>query len=271
MSNATYGRENPLQTVNYSHYTDRLKKPADALSELKSADNKFLFTRALLMEHGILPTTLDRPAKSDKSQEELIKLMAEMEIGFDLQIGGKYKEAAKQFSMILIDSEPGTEDHAQALFQRAMSLFQMGLYTQCLMDVRQAMGSKYPPEIGSILYKFAGLVHRHLGRPKEAKTCYVECLRRLNDSNLTSEQQNQFRSEVAIAMDRCKFREKKEETKEETYWSSDDSALGRPIVEKLVGGRNENIPALSAFLELKSSINMGRGVYATHDINPGKL
>jgi len=40
--------------------------------------------------------------------------------------------------------------------------------------------------------------------------------------------------------------------------------------EQLVGGRNEHIPALSAFVELRMSENMGRGVYATHDINPGK-
>jgi len=40
--------------------------------------------------------------------------------------------------------------------------------------------------------------------------------------------------------------------------------------EQLVGGRNENIPALSAFVELRMSKNMGRGVYATRDINPGK-
>jgi len=43
-----------------------------------------------------------------------------------------------------------------------------------------------------------------------------------------------------------------------------------PIVEQLVGGRNENIPALSAFVELKMSEDMGRGVYATSDIYPGK-
>jgi len=271
MSNATHGSENPLQSVNYSHYTDRLKKPADALSELKSADNKFLFTRALLMEHGILPTTLDRPAKSDMSLEDTFKWMAGWKIGVELHTDKNYKEAAKQFTIVLIDIEPGTEDHALVLFHRAVSLFHMGMYTQCLMDLRQAMGSKYPREIGPELYQFAGLVHRHLGRRKEAEKCYVECLRRLNASTLTPEEQNLIRTEVAIAMDRCKFREKKEEIKEETYWSSDDSALGKPIVEKLVGGRNQNIPALSAFLELKSSINMGRGVYATRDINPGKL
>jgi len=43
-----------------------------------------------------------------------------------------------------------------------------------------------------------------------------------------------------------------------------------PGVEHLIGGRNKNIPALSAFVELKMSKNMRRGVYATHDINPGK-
>ncbi|XP_060856260.1 SET and MYND domain-containing protein 4-like [Metopolophium dirhodum] len=252
--------------VNYAHYTDRLKKP-DVLSELKSADNKFLFARALLIEHGMLPTTLDRPADSGGVRPVTEQWKTDFEHGLVLSGTGQYKEAAKQFSRSMVDGEPGTDNHALAMTNRAVALYHLGQFTRSLMDVRQALKSKYPPEMGPELYKFAGKLYKTLGRRKEAEQSYAECLRRLDESGMTAEAKRKFRLEVAVAVDKCKDCNHAESDLD----ISDDSDLENPFLNKLVGGKNKNIPALSAFLELKSSKNMGRGVYATRDINPGDV
>lgn len=96
--------------MNYSHYTDRLMRP-DVLSELKSAGNKFLSARALFIEHGILPTTLDRPANS------VVHLITDqwtidLQRGFTLLMTERYREDAKQFSQSVVNSEAGTDNNA---------------------------------------------------------------------------------------------------------------------------------------------------------------
>jgi len=250
--------------VNYAHYTDLLKEP-DVLSELKSADNKFMFTRALLIEHGMLPTALDRPTDSGGVRPVTEQWKMDFEHGLMLSANGHHKEAAKQLSRSMVDGEPGTDNHALAMINRAGALYHLGQYTQSLMDVRQAMKSKYPPEMGHVLYKFAGKLYKILGRRKEAEQSYAECLRRLDEANMTAEAIQKIRLEVAFAMEKCKDCKNAQSDLD----ISDDSDLENPFPNKLVGGKNKNIPALSAFLELKSSKNMGRGVYATRDINPG--
>jgi len=76
---------------------------------------------------------------------------------------------------------------------------------------------------------------------------------------MSAENKRKFREAVEIAATEC-----------EELPTRQKRTIKTPPVEQLVGGRNENIPALSAFVELKMSENMGRGVYATRDINPGK-
>jgi len=120
--------------------------------------------------------------------------------------------------------------------------------------------------IEHLLYEFAGMVYSTLGRRKEAEQSYAECLRRLDASDLTSEAKRNFRLKIAVAVDKCK--DCKGAVSDLDI--SDDSDLENPFPDQLVGGKNKSIPALSAFLELKPSQNMGRGgVNATRDINPG--
>jgi len=77
---------------------------------------------------------------------------------------------------------------------------------------------------------------------------------------MSAENKRKFRAAVEIAATEC----------EELLTAERKMTTKTHRVEHLVGGRNENIPALSAFVELKMSDDMGRGVYATRDINPGK-
>jgi len=76
---------------------------------------------------------------------------------------------------------------------------------------------------------------------------------------MSAEAKRKFRTMVEMAMSKCE--EQPTERKQ---------TIETPPVEQLVGGKNKNIPALSAFVELKMSENMGRGVFATRDINPGR-
>jgi len=76
---------------------------------------------------------------------------------------------------------------------------------------------------------------------------------------MPAEKKRKFRMAVEIAVTECN-----------ELLAYQKRTMKTSPVEQLVGGRNENIPALSAFVELKMSEKMGRGVYATRDINPGK-
>jgi len=76
---------------------------------------------------------------------------------------------------------------------------------------------------------------------------------------MSPENKHKFRVAVESALAEC-----------EKLAAEQKGTIKTPIVDQLVGGRNENIPALSAFVELKMSEDMGRGVYATRNINPGR-
>lgn len=110
------------------------------LSELNAADNKFLFTLTLLMEHGILLTTLnlDAPDNSDRSMEACEKWIQDWEHAFDLHMRGEFKEAAHQYS------RPRTGNHTQVLIHRSVTLSKMGMYKSSLKDLRIVLRSKYP-------------------------------------------------------------------------------------------------------------------------------
>jgi len=99
-----------------------------------------------------------------------------------------------------------------------------------------------------------------MGSVEQAMQSYAVCLTRLDGVDMSAEKRSKFRATIEKATAECKelFTELKKTME-----------VPRPD-EQLVGGRNENIPALSAFVELRMSKNMGRGVYATRDINPGK-
>jgi len=85
------------------------------------------------------------------------------------------------------------------------------------------------------------------------------CLTRLDEADLSAETKRKFRASVESAISKC-----------EEQPTDRKQTIETPTVELLAGGKNKNIPALSTFVELKMSENMGRGVYATRDINPGK-
>jgi len=98
-----------------------------------------------------------------------------------------------------------------------------------------------------------------LGLFERAKESYAVCLTRLDESDLSAETKRKFKAVIELAATEC-----------EELLAVRKRTMKKPAVEHLVGGKNKNIPALSAFVELKMSKNMGRGVFATRDINPGK-
>jgi len=95
---------------------------------------------------------------------------------------------------------------------------------------------------------------------ERAMKSYAVCLTRLDEVDMSEEKRSKFRATIEKAATECK----------ELFTEHKKTMKVPRADEQLVGGRNENIPALSAFVELRMSKNMGRGVYATRDINPGK-
>jgi len=169
-----------------------------------------------------------------------------------------YVSALKNYTNSLMISKPGTEIYAYSLANRSVAFFHLNRYEQCLQDIRRAFESKYPTKLAFKLYERAGNAERLLGCGDSAKTNYIKCLKHLDETALSDEIKNEIKTRVKGAIEMC-----------------EGLVKYNPIVKKknfgdLLGGKNENIPAISAFLELKCSKTMGRGVYATCDINPGK-
>lgn len=247
---------------NFLHYSSRLLM-ADVLgdvyvdfSKLKSPNSQFMFTRALLREHKMLIDTLDFDMEYDKPTVSAIL----RHTGNEFFKAKQYAKAADMYTKCLTGSNPNSESHALALANRSAAYFHMGQFDLCLKDARWAMGSNYPSKTAYKLYGRAGHAERVLGLVERAIRSYAECLTRLNESDMSAEDKREYRIAIEKFANACEqvLAEHKRKTKSP-----------RPD-DQLVGGSNEHIPALSAFVELRMSENMERGVYATRDINPGK-
>jgi len=246
---------------NFFHYTIKLIL-ADAMDDamvelynLKSANGRFMFTRSLLRRHGMLASTLDMGFEYDHP----IVTTSLRQRGNALFKAGLYEEAADMYTKSLRGSNASTESYALAMANRSAAHFRMGKYDHCLSGARLAISANYPSKLAYKLYERAGHAERILGLVERAKESYAVCLTRLDEADMSAEDKRKFRAAVEIAATEC-----------EELLTEQKKTVKTPSVEQLVGGRNENIPALSAFVELKMSDNMGRGVYATRDIDPGK-
>jgi len=246
---------------NFFHYTIRLMMADvmdDAIVELytlKSANSRFMFTRSLLLKHEMLASTLDDDFEYDhpsvsKSLQQSGNALFKAEL---------YEEAADMYTKSLRGSKPTTELYALAMANRSAAHFHMGKYEHCLRGARVAMTANYPSELAYKLYERAGHAEHILGMVERAKESYAVCLTRLDEADMSAEDKREFRAAVQVAATEC-----------EQVLIERERTTKTPIAEHLVGERNENIPALSAFVELKMSEDMGRGVYASRDINPGK-
>ncbi|XP_029342267.1 SET and MYND domain-containing protein 4-like [Acyrthosiphon pisum] len=246
----------------FFHYTIRLLKANvmdDVIVELykqKSANSRFMFTRSLLRKHKILASTLDDGFEYDHPSTST-NLRQSGNALFKAEL---YEEAADMYTKSLKGSKPSTECYALAMANRSAAHFCMGKYDHCLRDARCAMATNYPSKLAYKLYERAGHAERKLGLVERAKESYAVCLTRLDEADMSAENKRKFRVAVEIAVTEC-----------EQVLTEQERAMKIPIIEHLVGGRNDNIPALSAFVELKMSEDMRRGVYATRDINPGDV
>ncbi|XP_015376310.1 PREDICTED: SET and MYND domain-containing protein 4-like [Diuraphis noxia] len=251
-----------MEYNNFLHYSTRLLM-SDVLGDVyvelskqKSANSRFMFTRALLRKHKILVPTLDVDIEYDHPIMST-SLRQNGNVFFKAKL---YAAAADMYTKSLTGCDPSTEYYALAMANRSAAHFHMGQYERCLNDARCALGSNnYPSKLAYKLYERAGHAERMLDLVEQAKESYAICLTRLDESDLSVENKRKFRTAVEKAATEC-----------EELLTERKRTMKTPPVEHLVGGKNKNIPALSAFVELKMSENMGRGVYATRDINPGK-
>lgn len=219
-----------------------------------SATVRFSCINRLLKEHNILPVELSGYKFSCARESESIR-----QKGNVLFKSKEYTLALKCYNRSLFLANHGTEMYGHALANRSAVFFRLNKYEHCLLDIKRTLKSKYPTNLVFKLYERAGNVERLLGYGESAKRNYEECLKHLDEATLSEKIKSHVKTRVMDAIEMC-----------------EGLVMYNPVVEKqtfggnLLGGKNENIPALSAFLELKYSETFGRGVYATRDINPGK-
>ncbi|XP_060874183.1 SET and MYND domain-containing protein 4-like [Metopolophium dirhodum] len=249
---------------NFCYYSTRLLM-ADVLGDVyvevaktQSANRRFMFTRALLRKHNMLATSLDTDKFFEYEHPTISESLRQR--GNEFFKAKMYEKAVDMYTKSLKSCKPNTECNALAVANRSAAHFHMGKYDLCLKGLRVAMWANYPSKLAYKLYERAGNAERKLGLVEKAMESYTECLTRLDEADMSAENKRKFRAAVEIAVTEC-----------DELLTYQKSVMKTPPGEQLVGGRNENIPALSAFVELKMSENMGRGVYATRDINPGDV
>jgi len=250
-----------MEYDNFFYYSTRMLMPdveenvKEELSNLKSANSRFLYIHAMLSKYNMLASKLDTGFEYNRT--DLSENLRQS--GNEFFMAGMYKMAADVYTKCLAGSEPSTECYALAMANLSAAHLRMGNFRDCLRSVHYAMVANYPSGIAYKLYERAARAERKMGFIERAKESYAVCLTRLDEADMSAHDKRKYRAAVEIATAECEellaVRRRTEET---------------PIVEQLVGGRNENIPALSAFVEVKMTENMGRGVFATRDINPGK-
>lgn len=252
----------------FCHYTDQLrasKALADALVDFDRAgtdEEKFMVTRAILAKYKMLPTAppCDSYRRGDLSGAKELRTQ-----GNQYFKTGRYYAAIDRFTKSLLKTVPGSEGWAYALANRSAALFRIRRYSHCLKDVDRALAALYPASLKFKLYERAGNAERELGRGDRARRNYDECLKHLDVAAIPDEKKRELRAEIAGAAKMC---EGLESPSDETVREQDENET---VDKLLLGGANEHVPALSKCLELKITENMGRGVYATCDIDPGNF
>lgn len=224
------------------------------LREMTTAEEKFMFIRYVMKEHCVKVNNLPENPVMTKKMQKACEFLSRGNMFFRSKM---YELSVLEYSLSVINSVPGTERHTLALANRSAAFFKIRQFDDCLKDIRRALESNYPVAMVYKLYLRAGHADRSLGHGESAKNNFALCLKHLDQSVVSEEDKNIIRIEATRAIENC------DNLVEMRYFED-------KTVECLVGGKNENIPALSKFVELKSSTTMGRGVYATRDINPGK-
>lgn len=176
----------------------------------------------------------------------------------------RFDQAVASYTASILRSYPGTESWSFALANRSAALYRLYDYDNCLKDVDRALSSSYPVALAYKLYERAGRAECVLGRCDAAKRNYTECLRHVDMAAISEEAKTRVKVEMTDSIAKCGntcpgSRRQEPVPQVETTTRN----------EELIGGANDNIPAFSKFLELKYTESMGRGVYATRDINPG--
>jgi len=251
-----------MEYDNFLHYTSRLLM-ADVLgdvyvdfSKLNSPNGRFMFTRALLHKYKLQTQTLE--VDMDYDQPNVSASLRQK--GNEFFKAKQYEKAADLYTECLMGSDSNTECHALALGNRSAAYFHMGKYELSPKDARWAMGSKYPSRLMYKLHERAGHAERMVGLVERATRSYTKCLTLLDQGDMSEKIKLKLREPIEKALTECL-----------EVWTEHKKKPKKPRPdEQLIGGRNEHIPALSAFVELRMTKDMGRGVYATHDINPGK-
>lgn len=225
-------------------------------SSLDTAKEKFMYTHDVLKKYSILATELESDEHNQSSQGDVYRIEGNKAFGIK-----KYMWAINSYTVSLKYYKSG-EPFAVALGNRSAAFYHLNFYQYCLNDIHRALKNGYPAKLLYKLYQRAGNVERVLGHGDLAKKYYKECLKNLDACHtiMPEEKKSECKIEVLNDIERC-------EGLVEQRIPRNTELM---IVHGLLGGKNENIPALSRFLELKLSEDMGRGVYATCDIQPGK-
>lgn len=174
-----------------------------------------------------------------------------------------YEKAVITYTTSILRSQPGTESWSFALANRSAALYRIKDYANSLKDIDRALKSSYPVALAYKLYERAGRAECLLGRCDAAKRNFAECLRHVDMASISEEAKTRVKVEMVDSIAKCGNTcpgSQREVTVQQVETTRD---------EVLVGGANDSIPAFSKFLELKYTESMGRGVYATCDINPG--
>jgi len=158
----------------------------------------------------------------------------------------------------MIQSVPDKLLYANALANRSAALYHVGCFDGCLIDIQRAIKCNYPLEAMYILLERAGNAEYKLGHGNSAREMYNKCLKYMVFAKTSDEERNKFKNKIMEDIEKCAV-------------AVEPLTINQQIpVVKLLEGKHENIPAFSKSLELKYSENMGRGVFANCDINPGK-
>lgn len=247
----------------FSIYTDKLHNLGVLgnvyldFNSLDTAKKRFMYAHDLLRKYSMLPKAL-------VSYEYLFQSpfgdMHRLE-GNNAFRDKNYIGAINSYTMCLKYYKSG-QLFAIALGNRSAAFYILNLYQYSLNDIHRALKNGYPAKLLYKLYCRAGNIERLHGNGDLAKKYYTECLKNLNACHtiMSEERKSVYKIKVLSDIEKC----------EGLVEQRIPRNRRQNIVHSLLGGKNENIPALSAFLELKLTEDMERGVFATCDIQPGK-
>lgn len=247
------------------YYTSQLQEAGvlgNVIVEFAAADTaekKFTVTNDALRDNGVLCGALQAEFHgASPFAAKSIRLQ-----GNDFFKSKHFERAIIMYTASILRSQPGTESWSFALANRSAALYRIKDYANCLKDIDRTLNSSYPVALAYKLYERAGRAECFLGRCDVAKRHYAECSRHVDLASISEEAKTRVKVEMVESIEKCGDTcpgSRREETVPQVETTRN---------EVLVGGANDSIPAFSKCLELKYTESMGRGVYATRDINPG--